>query len=326
MQARPRLEWLDLFRGTAVLVMIETHVVNTFLGAGHKEQPWFPWLNYANGMVAPAFLFIAGYVLGLQTPRRSSARAFPWRKLRRLGVVLAIGYALHFPWEKLRGGLDSGALIGACMVDVLQCLAVSLGLLVIASHYMGRWVDWLVRLALVAVVFAAPFASSWRTGIVPLDAYVNESGGSLFPLFPWAGFVFAGFVLTRWELHRIAWVGLAAVLGGVVWIVPAREFSAAQPEFFAARMAWLALLMPAFALLRNSTLPRWWLLAGNESLVMYVAHLVILHAPLFSFGSLASGLGGNRSLLETAMLLLAVAAASLGVAWGNARRCARPLK
>jgi hypothetical protein len=40
--------------------MIETHVVNTFLSTALRAANWFPILNYLNGLVAPAFLFIAG--------------------------------------------------------------------------------------------------------------------------------------------------------------------------------------------------------------------------------------------------------------------------
>src|SRR6185436_1734934 len=67
---RERVAWLDLFRGAAVLVMIETHVVNTFLAAALRENGWFALLNYVNGLVAPSFLFIAGFVQGLE--RRTS--------------------------------------------------------------------------------------------------------------------------------------------------------------------------------------------------------------------------------------------------------------
>src|SRR4051794_4836608 len=60
-----RMTWIDLFRGAAVVMMIETHVLNTFLLAGSRASAWFEWLNYFNGLVAPSFLFIAGYLQGL---------------------------------------------------------------------------------------------------------------------------------------------------------------------------------------------------------------------------------------------------------------------
>ncbi len=43
-----RCQWVDLLRGLAVLVMIEVHVVNTWLRLDLRPE----WLNYVNGLVA----------------------------------------------------------------------------------------------------------------------------------------------------------------------------------------------------------------------------------------------------------------------------------
>ncbi len=102
--SRARLEWLDFYRGIAVLVMIETHVANTFLATAHWPAEWRVNLNYLNGLVAPAFLFIAGYAHGLGLRRKRAVRARIGPRLVRLAGIAAIGYAMHFPIGALRHG------------------------------------------------------------------------------------------------------------------------------------------------------------------------------------------------------------------------------
>ena len=131
--ARKRVEWLDLFRGAAVVAMIETHVVNTFLAPGLREAAWFGWLNWFNGLIAPAFLFIAGYAQGMGWRAQPVKRGAFGRKAKRLLGIAALGYALHFPWGEIAQRRWAEALRVGTQVDVLQCLAVALlGVLVVA--------------------------------------------------------------------------------------------------------------------------------------------------------------------------------------------------
>jgi len=311
---RSRLEWLDLFRGTAVVLMIETHVANTTLTESAQQSWWFARLSYANGLVAPAFLLIAGYVMALGMRRSSAPGAFPWKKLRRLGSVALIGYALHFPWPALGRGLSIEFLRLASTVDVLQCLAVSLGTLVLVQHFARRYTLPVVGLLLLAAVFAAPLSPAWRTGFPPVDAYLNGANGSLFPLFPWAGFVFGGYLMTalglRWRLHLPA----AGILMLGAFLLPNVEPAAIEPAFFFERLACLVLLIPCFAAARDWMRPRVLLLAGRESLAMYVVHLLILHIDLAGFG-IAARLGKTLSPAAAAVLFCTVLAATLGIAW-----------
>lgn len=274
--ARPpaRLEWLDLYRGAAVLAMIETHVVNTFLAAPLREGACFARMNYANGLVAPAFLFIAGLALGLGM-RRASGPSRGWgRKVRRLAGVWLLGYALHFPAAQLFAGQWAEALRIGTQVDVLQCLAVSLGLLLACECWARRWVDGLAAGLLVVAVFGEVAARSWHFPPVPLLAYFNRSTGSLFPLLPWLGFVCAGFLVSAAVLRGkflpyAPWIAGAAVLA---WLVPG------VPGFFFERLVWIVALVPAFVFFSKKICPRWLAFAGRESLVLYAAHLLLIEA------------------------------------------------
>ena len=57
-----RLLFVDWLRAWALLVMIETHVFNAFLDTPLRLTGWFGNLNFLNGLVAPSFLFVLGFV------------------------------------------------------------------------------------------------------------------------------------------------------------------------------------------------------------------------------------------------------------------------
>ncbi len=359
--------WIDFFRGAAVLVMIETHVVNTFLAATVRADSWFAILNYLNGLVAPSFLFIAGFVQGME---RRACRAgskpgmFARRGRRLLGIGL-IGYALHLPWTELGQRRWADAVRVGTQVDVLQCIAASLGLLLIVNWlaeragkqasepgdrvaakpgqaFAGQVVWWLgAFFLLVAFVGFAPTMSRIGDVPVPLLAWLNESTGSWFPLFPWAGFVFAGAMagalasrfqpatattpatlpvarkalpgwIAAWRSDSPALWALPVPLAFAAWTWRDAHYSRVGLSSFLERLAWV-LVLAAFCewLAARRRLPRLVLFAGRHSLTLYVVHLVLI-SNLVTFGVLSQ----SMSLSTVGGLILAVGVVSVGATWG----------
>ncbi len=94
-----RLLFLDWLRAWALLVMVETHVSNAFLSSEIRAAGWFGALNFFNGLVAPSFLFVSGFVFLVAAQKRLEelrrlGRPF-WRQVGRVGMVWAIGYLMH---------------------------------------------------------------------------------------------------------------------------------------------------------------------------------------------------------------------------------------
>ena len=91
MKPASRLLFLDWLRAWALLVMIETHVFNAFLANSLRQSGWFQALNFINGLVAPSFLFVSGFVFLVAAQKRvEELRSFgkPLRKqLGRIGMV-----------------------------------------------------------------------------------------------------------------------------------------------------------------------------------------------------------------------------------------------
>ena len=314
-----------MFRGAAVLAMIETHVVNTFLAPGLRTVAWFGWLEWFNGLVAPAFLFIAGYALGMGwQPGKPVAFA---RKARRLGGVAALGYALHFPWAEIGQRRWAAALRTGSQVDVLQCLAAALLCVLVVQALCGvlaeKWRS-AVRLAAlsalaVGTVWLAAGSAHWSGGLVPLAAFVNDRTGSLFPLFPWAAFVFAGALAGIFSAQRAGWLLVAAgVVKGGAWLADDGIFSALSPAFFCARLAWVLALAAGCQWLARGWRPRGVLFAGRESLVMYAGHLLLI-----AWSVQAGAPRGGFGWAGAAMIFSAVLGTTFAVAFAKAKWSAR---
>jgi len=65
-----RYKFIDLLRGWAVFVMIETHIVNALLRSDIKELTSFKVLTFFNGLVAPSFLLCAGLGFAISLNRK----------------------------------------------------------------------------------------------------------------------------------------------------------------------------------------------------------------------------------------------------------------
>ncbi len=195
-----RLLWIDFLRGLAVLGMIETHSVNSFLAPIYRNGGGFTFLSYLNGLVAPTFLFIAGFLQGASIRKNWDAPPSLARRFHSLGIILLLAYALQFPWNSPFDGAKVSTALGR--VDVLHCIAISLATLLVIAKSCKRLptFDVIVSLLTIALIIAAPFvwnstaASSWPN---PLAGYLSPHRGALFPLFPWSAFLLAGALASR---------------------------------------------------------------------------------------------------------------------------------
>jgi uncharacterized membrane protein len=218
-------------------------------------------------------------VAAIPSARGSDSRHFA-RKLARIGQLLLIAYAIHFS-NPFKNGW--GNALGH--IDILQCIGVSM-LLGFALHRAGNAA---VALCACCFVFAAPQMSLWNhTALPPLLAgYVNRQNGSLFPLFPWAGFFLAGWVCNRFRWRQCLIGALLCWMG--VWLqqftpvfYPTHDYYLAGPGFFFERLGWLLLGVAIcqaipFNQVTSSPAKRLLLNAGKSSLAIYLIHLQAIY-------------------------------------------------
>jgi uncharacterized membrane protein len=338
--------------------MIEVHVFNAFLIGSLKEEGWFSALDYVNGLVAPSFLFVAGFVFVVVSDRkledfRRFGKAF-WRQLSRIGLIWVIGYGLHLPFFSLYRTLYDSTpdqLMSFYQSDILHCIAI--GMLIV---FFGRILikgDRQYQIYLITVgclmVLVAPLI--WDTDFsasVPgwLASYLNGQQRSMFPLFPWLGFLVFGAVaafahkkaLTEGRetayFRQILLAGAVMLAAGSVLIeLPVRvpyvsTAIRANPLFFVSRLGNLLILLSAcwyYAKWRK-TERSFVLDAGRESLLIYTAHLLVIYGRFWGGRSIAFLYGESFTALQCAAATLGLAIVMIVVAkvWGWLKRTSLP--
>jgi len=295
--------------------MIETHVVNALLLPALRQGPFFKVVNFINGLVAPTFLFCAGFAFAITLDRNWDdvlrlGKTF-WRYTMRMGFILAVGYMLHLPhfsFRRLVALEDPGAWTPFFQSDILHVIALTL-LFLLISAAIARRRPVLTALALASglgCIFAAPLVRAGDYSAFPvfLRPYLSGEYMSQFPLFPWSAFLLGGAVtgflfLPMRSAHReglfmlrLSVLATSAIAGAILIAVlpfrlyPADDFWGPSPWFFIVRSGLVMLLL---ALLWRLDGPRPdpprppvvvrspVTLFGRESLVVYVVHLLIVY-------------------------------------------------
>lgn len=334
MERKNRAQFIDMLKGLALIVMIEVHVVNIFLSTGLKSQWWFSYLNFINGLVAPAFTFSSGmvFVLSLQKgldDLRKFGMKF-WNKLGRLLLVFLAGYSIHMSFLSLRkiSNPQYPHMIQEFLkVDILQCIAIGLILLLMLRIIIrNHKTFYLTILALNIFVLAfSPYA--WKTDFaqyIPLGIanYFNRIHGSLFPLFPWLAFIFSGALLgklyvefkNKSEENKFAryliYYGAGLFVGSVLLLnilLPASIVEIKpNPIFFLERLGVLLLLLGIFWFYINrfDNYSSFILDVSRESLMVYWLHLKLLYKKLENGKSFIDIIGTERDVFEVMLITI----------------------
>jgi len=291
---------LDRLRALAVLSMIQGHTFSALLAPG-ALPPWLMELHaLVHGLTAPAFLFGAGLAFGVSTyPRydlhRCDGPALRARLVRVL-VLLVLGYALQLPGASLFAALrlHDAALAPVLRVGPLHLIAFCLLVCQLGAcffrtplrHAAFALVAATVVTALSPWVWAHELALALGPWVGP---WVDGGRGSLFPIFPWASFVFFGVACAGMPRLNApspqgarAWLALGGVLtlasygaflAGVRLAEP-RWFWQASPLHVLFRVGLVTLLLGALHL--GAHVARAVLIA-RHSLVAYVVHLLLLY-------------------------------------------------
>jgi hypothetical protein len=295
--------------------MIETHIVNAALFPAIKQEIPYKILVFFNGLVAPTFLFCAGLAFAISFRRKwedfTGGTSTAGKYILRLLFILITAYSLHLPFFSLTKMLaltDPQAWVSFFQVDILQTISVTLlflTLLIVITRAQRVFIGFALILDLL-VIFLAPIIREMDLSGLPIwfRPYLTLQVKSQFPLFPWSGFLITGMLLGSWfvsaneqgkvarYMHRLAMcaagsIALALLVENLpLAIYPHHDFWRASPEFFFIRAGMVVLLMYSLWWLeQRKQEPRASLLApfGQESLLVYVVHLLIVYGYTFEF-------------------------------------------
>jgi uncharacterized membrane protein len=322
--AAKRLVFLDVLRLIAAVQMIQGHTVDAALAAAFRRGAAYQTWLFARGLTSVIFLVTAGLAFVLAEARGGPAARR--RRAQRALTIIVLGYLMHAPIGILFGTPRDAAFAAASAVDVLQCIGVSLLALELLSLAIVRLAPRVaVALALAALCFLlAPATAQLDAGAAPrlLANYLTTRHGSLFPLVPWSGYVFAGFGLgqlaLRTRLSGPGVLGAAALAGGALaglglWLGPKLP-TAISPAYCLLKLACvLGLSAALMAGLRDRQLPPTLTRLAGETLFLYLSHVVVLYA---DHVGIAPRLGGRHGpgvgVLLALVLLVACSAGALG--------------
>ncbi|WNG36750.1 DUF1624 domain-containing protein [Archangium violaceum] len=306
-----RVRAIDWLRGIAVLFMVQCHAL-VLLRPELRQSPTTKFLLRIDGLVAPAFLFSAGFALSLLLVRSAASGKRSdrlGRNLRRALQVLGVATLVNWMWFPLFR--EPKWLV---RLDILHCVGLSLLILLPFTAGMASRPRMLrgVALALALVTF---FLSPLGEAVNGPWAYVlNKSTGAVFPLLPWLGFAWLGAYAgaVAGEQGRTGLVRALLFLtglGALGWLAaeplrnlyPEHRFFVTNPSNAAERWMWICIvLLGLIALERRmaqgaepSRVRRFVETFGTSSLSAYVFHEGLLYFHIFGFSF--ETVWGNRS-------------------------------
>ena len=363
-----RLAYIDWLRGLACVLMFQTHCYDAWLGGAARSSTFDMWSQLGGTFPAPLFLFLAGISFAIVTDKLRqkglAAREIAKKTIRRGVEILALG--LLFRLQEFAISLGGSPWSDLFRVDILNTIGVSMmlmGLMCWAvsgrkrkdgdagalARLSRRRFAWAALLTAAAISAITPLLwTTWRLRFLPweIESYVNgvhnlgKPQAWLFPIFPWAGFAFAGlgfgFTLMSERTQKFSWrfFALAAAAGialiyaakffdsRAAQIYPVFDFWHTSPEFFMMRVGMLLLLVFfAYAWcrwglgqVRFSPLIQ----LGNTSLLVYWVHIELVYGRFSILPHRSQSVAGaSRGLFAIFLMMLALS--HLRTAWKSRR-------
>lgn len=337
---KTRIIFIDLMRMFAVLQMVQGHTIDALLSNDYRtfESPVFTVWYFMRGMTAPIFLFTAGTVFTYLF--RSNNETFfknprAGKGIKRFFLLVFLGYLLRFPTPSPFNfsHVSSGQWHVFFAVDVLQSIGFGILFIMILAFFSEKTAisDYLIyALSAVIIFILYPIFEkiNWANFLpVPIAGYFYSGTGSIFPLFPWTGYVVGGGVLGSYlAKHPLVFktkkFSLLLLIFGISFISLAMLINIFARDFFTG--AWIGsaytiLLRVGFVLTLNSivsflclevkTIPRILILIGRNTLLIYVVHLVIIYGSAWNQGlyqNFAKSFSAWNSVGIAALMILAM--------------------
>ncbi len=350
---KPRDLSLDIARGVAVILMIQTHAFHGWVEPSLQARVGFRITRWLGAFPLPSFLLLAGMAVAL-TVQKAVSQGHAAGNVRRvllhrgLGVV-AWGYAVNVLWGVIDGARSLETFLRA---EVLHAIGLSLCLVALlvggavdrvvsAPRLVARSVacsllvlglsPWLTRLT-------RDLHGPWRYAVA---LFSEVRGVTVMPVFPLAAWCSLGVMVGLWlasasdgaqRQRRLVVIGGSGLLSVVVGTYVTQLLTAHldEPLSRASLALWpnaiegagraLCVVTLGAALSRVLPVPARQVLGGigAASLPIYA-----LHVP-FCYGRLAGDLRRSLTLVQATPWVLLLIAACYAVvplrAWMNARR------
>lgn len=316
-EPKHRVIFIDLMRAIAVIQMVQGHTVHVLLANNLRTEdlPVYAVWYFLRGMTAPIFMFTAGTVFTylFRSVKKPFSENYRVKKgIRRALLLIFIGYLLRYPsWTLFDfSQVTSEAWQSFFTVDVLHLIGISLLILLFIMYVVEKFkLNYTLTfiIAASAIFLVSPFTEviNWNELLpAPFAAYFYSRAGSLFPIFPWSGYVISGAVLGSYlaQNHLVFKSARFSILIGVIgtalmllsWLsyllLNYLSVSIIDPQVapntILFRMGFVLILtsLVSYISLKVEHIPYLIILIGRNTLLIYVVHLIILYGSIWTPG------------------------------------------
>ncbi|MEN8222752.1 MAG: hypothetical protein ABFR36_05790 [Acidobacteriota bacterium] len=267
-----RIPHLDYFRGIIIFLMIQGHLFRALLEPGIKGASWFRIHEYIHGVVAPGFLFLAGYLFYHTIHNKGQSEFLI--KARQLSGIVLLGYFLHLPFFSLTKIIEfwgTGIEYKLFRMDILQTIGFSLLTALFIWVFIRRF---FIPLIMILVLFniISPFINAIPDNLF-LASFI-DGNISQFPMIFWSFYLFLGILASRF-LKKF---NILLLLTSILLMVTATKF----PSEIIRIISDTGKVLFLFSIIRllpgtGSILLKKFLTASRESLFLYMSHLMIIY-------------------------------------------------
>ncbi|MBI5808141.1 MAG: DUF1624 domain-containing protein [Ignavibacteriales bacterium] len=310
MVKQERIIFIDLMRALAVLMMVQGHTIDAFLADEFRNSDsllYTIWLT-VRGFTAPIFMISSGvafsYLFAVAgKPFNQNPRV--QKGIYRFITLVLIGYLLRFPTHKVVefSSVTLDQWLTFFQIDALHLIGTGILILIFLTYISEKY-----KLNIFVVYgFAALFFFSmwniteyinWANYLpIPFAAWFYHRTGSLFPIFPWAGYVISGGILGTYlaknpGVFRTKQFVMKLSLVGITFLVLAILMSFVQAQYFGYKYFltdnfFVIFLRLGVVLLLNGfmaaislyvkNIPDIIKLIGRYTLTIYAVHVIILY-------------------------------------------------
>jgi fucose 4-O-acetylase-like acetyltransferase len=350
MNNRNRLILLDILRAIGVMLMIEGHTIDAVLSPAYKNgsEFMFQFWTFFRGLTAPFFFFSSGLAFVIATVRNdhgtlSISRKKKSKRIRRIIILLLLGYGLHFPLELLYNPSEVPfeSLKIFFLVDALHIISLSLLTIFIIALFTksANKLFWYYVYASVLSLAIAPVVEPirWEKFLHPfIYAYLTFRAGSFFTFFPFSAYIFAGASFgaialslpaearARFLAQKFLRVSLASIILflfflpiQLIFVSPYTDYWRVLPSINFLRFSIVTLVASAvgYFSLRVNRIPKILPAIGKSSLTVYVVHLMIVYGSPINLG-LAQLIPQGTTPLIAVLLAAGVISLMIGMVYG----------
>ncbi|MDN3493109.1 heparan-alpha-glucosaminide N-acetyltransferase domain-containing protein [Winogradskyella bathintestinalis] len=306
-----RLYFIDAVRAFAILMMLQGHFIDTLLDTSYREQSntIFQIWEYFRGITAPTFFTISGLIFSyllIKAKKDGNSNERMRKGIRRGVMLIGIGYLLRIPiFEWLLGIFNNYFFI----IDVLQCIGLSLILIVIIYKLTLKktLIFSIIMFATGSIIFISePLYRSLQLPQIPivLSNYLSKANGSVFTIIPWFGYVaFGAFISTLFYRYverpkfKLAIVSSFFIVGIMLIFKSSWSFmelykwldfsifkDVAYYNYLFTRLGNVLILFSLFYLAERYIKQPLILKIGQKTLSIYVIHFIIIYGSFTGLG------------------------------------------